>query len=91
MGWVMITLDELPATMPREGAVRIELVEGVPLFRASGEVQKRIEALLERSAQAVLTSGEAQELERYAEIDDYLSLVNRVVRNLLLEEGQGEA
>ncbi|MCM0591159.1 MAG: hypothetical protein ACSI46_21170 [Gloeotrichia echinulata DVL01] len=39
-------LLHLPKSLPLDGAVRIELVEGVPIFRASSLVQGRIEALL---------------------------------------------
>ncbi|HYW19116.1 MAG TPA: hypothetical protein VE956_07315 [Nodularia sp. (in: cyanobacteria)] len=36
----------LPKSLPLDGAVRIDFVEGVPIFRASSLVQGRIEALL---------------------------------------------
>ncbi|MBM4259363.1 MAG: hypothetical protein FJ147_26120 [Deltaproteobacteria bacterium] len=39
-------LQQLPTTLAAEGAVRIEIEEGVPIFRASTVVQTRIEALL---------------------------------------------
>jgi hypothetical protein len=39
-------LQSLPATLPLDGAVRIELVEGVAIFRASSVVQALIETLL---------------------------------------------
>lgn len=38
-------LNRLPSGLP-EGAVGIELEEGIPVFRASGAVQARIESLL---------------------------------------------
>lgn len=75
-------LDSLPGTLPLEGAVRIEMEEGVPLFRASNTVQNRIEKLLRKHKDSGLTKEEATELDRYEEIDDYLSFLNRVVRNL---------
>jgi hypothetical protein len=78
-------LNRLPIDLP-EGAVRIDLVEGVPIFRASSAVQARIETLLDKQADGALAVDEAQELDRYAEIDDYLSFVNRTVRNLSLSE-----
>ncbi len=34
-------LSHLPNSLPLDGAVRIELVEGVPIFRASNLVQGR--------------------------------------------------
>ena len=75
-------LQRLPHTFPLEGAVRIELEEGVPLFRASSAVQSRIETLLTKQQATGLTEEEEKELDRYEEIDDYLSFLNRVVRNL---------
>ena len=35
-------LKNLPNRLPIEGAVSIELVEGVPIFRASSSIQSRI-------------------------------------------------
>ena len=77
-------LHQLPTTLPVEGAVRIEIEEGVPIFRASSIVQSRIEALLSKQGTAKLTAEEEKELDSYEEIDDYLSFLNRVVRNLVL-------
>lgn len=79
-------LDKLPSTMPDEGAVNISLEEGVPVFRASEHVRQRIQTLLEKQQSAGLTELEEEELERYAEIDDYLSHLNRLVRNLVLSQ-----
>jgi hypothetical protein len=76
-------LQRLPVTLPIEGAVRLELQEGVPIFRASTAVQKRLAALLRKQQASTLSAEEAEELEQYEEIDDYLSCLNRVVRNLL--------
>lgn len=77
-------LRALPSTLPLEGAVRIELEEGVPVFRASGSIQARIEELLLKEREVVgLTTEEKEQLDRYEEIDDYLSFINRVVRNLM--------
>src|SRR2546430_6284483 len=39
---------------------------------------------------ASLTEDESQELERYEEIDDYLSFTNRMLRNLRSEEHTSE-
>ncbi len=74
-------LENLPMTLPRENAVRLELEQGVVIFRASHYVKKRIEDLLEKHKTDSLTSEEAKELETYEEIDDYLSHVNRLIRN----------
>ena len=79
-------LYELPSTMPDEGAVNIVLEEGVPIFRASTHVRQRIQHLLEKQQAEGLTQREEEELERYAEIDDYLSHLNRLVRNLVLAQ-----
>ncbi|MGB5960479.1 MAG: hypothetical protein WBG73_07475 [Coleofasciculaceae cyanobacterium] len=83
-----LKLQNLPATFPIEGAVRIELVEGVPTFRASSVVQTRIETLLFKQQTELLNSDEEQELDAFEEIDDYLSFLNRVVRNLSLTEDE---
>jgi len=74
-----------------ENAVRIELEEGVPVFRASAAVQTRIEALLSEQHDSTLSPAEEQELDRYEAVDDYLSFLNRVVRNLYHSQGAQEA
>lgn len=76
-------LHALPATLTLEGAVRIELEEGVPILKASSSIQARIEKLIFKEHGEGLTVKEKTELDRYEEIDDYLSLVNRVTRNLI--------
>jgi hypothetical protein len=76
-------LRALPAMLPLEGAVRIELEEGVPVFRASNSIQARIEGLLLKEREVGLTIEEKGELDRYEEIDDFLSFINRTVRNLV--------
>ncbi len=78
-------LDSLPRSLPLEGAVRIEMEDGVPLFRASSTVQTRIETFLTKQQAAGLSAEEASELDRYEEMDDYLSFLNRVLRNLAQE------
>ncbi|MBD1892888.1 MULTISPECIES: hypothetical protein [unclassified Coleofasciculus] len=82
-------LRSLPNSLPVEGAVRIELEEGVPIFRASSFVQTRIEELLSKQQDSPLNTAEEQELDSYEEIDDYLSFLNRTVRNLFLSQNQG--
>ena len=76
-------LRVLPTMLPLEGAVRIELEEGVPVFRVSDSIQAQIEELLLKQQKAGLTAEEKEELDRYEEVDDYLSFVNRVIRNLI--------
>ncbi|MHC5827833.1 MAG: hypothetical protein ACYT04_71095 [Nostoc sp.] len=83
-----LKLSHLPNSLPLDGAVRIELVEGVAIFRASSLVQGRIEALLIKQKESALTSEEETELDEYEELDDYLSLVNRIIRNTLLISNQ---
>lgn len=84
-----LKLHHLPNSLPVEGAVRIELVEGVPIFRASSFVQERIEKLLAKQKETALTSEEEKELDEYQELSDYLSLVNRTMRNVLLNPLHG--
>ncbi len=59
----------------------MELVEGIPIFRASSLVQTWIEALLAKQQDNPLSLEEEEELDCYEEVDDYLSFVNRIVRN----------
>ena len=75
-------LHGLPVTLPRDGAVQLELEEGVLIFRVSNAVQDRIESLLHKQRDASLSPDETQELEQYEDIDDYLSFTNRMLRNL---------
>jgi len=75
-------LHGLPPTLPRDGAVQLELEEGVLIFRVSDAVQDRIESLVNKERDASLSADEAQELEQYEDIDDYLSFTNRILRNL---------
>ena len=79
-------LQTLPASLPVEGAVNIVMEDGIPIFRASQLVQQRIEALLDKQADDHLSPEENSELDRYEEIDDYLSFVNRTIRNLYLNQ-----
>jgi len=76
-------LQSLPAMLPLEGAVRIELEEGVPVFRASDAIRERVETLVAEQGRGGLSRAEEEELDRYEEIDDYLSFVNRVMRNVI--------
>ncbi|MGH9846071.1 MAG: hypothetical protein ACREEM_45805 [Blastocatellia bacterium] len=83
------TLRRLPATLPREGAIEIELEQGVLVFRVTQSVQDRIESLLDKQREANLTSTEEEELQQYEEVDDYLSFLNRLIRNLAQFQQQG--
>ena len=75
-------LRSLPSTLPCEGAIQLALEEGTLIFRVSEVVQDRIEALLHKDRSASLSVDEAEELRQYEDVDDYLSFVNRLVRNL---------
>ena len=81
-GFVFPHLQKLPDSMPRDGAISFKLEEGVPVFRASTAVQARVELLLEKQLESGLTGAELDELDQYEIIDDYLSYLNRLVRNL---------
>jgi hypothetical protein len=76
------TLEKLPATLPRSGAIDLELEQGVLIFRVAPAVQERIETLLDKQRAAALAPGEEEELQQYEDVDDYLSYLNRVIRNL---------
>ena len=76
-----LALNSLPQTLPRENAVRLELEQGVIIFRASSSVQHRVEELLEKEKAGHLSATEKKELDTFEEIDDYLSFVNRLIRN----------
>jgi hypothetical protein len=69
--------------LPLEGAVRLDLQEGLPIFHASTAVQRRIATLLRKQQTRALLPEETAELDRYEDLDDYLSFLNRVVRNLM--------
>jgi len=51
-------LNHLPKTLPLDNAIRIELVEGALIFRASATVQERIETLLDKQNTAALIKKE---------------------------------
>ena len=76
-----LKLEYLPATLPQEEAIKIELFEGVPIFRASQKVQQRIENLLIKQQENSLSLEEEQELDDHENLDDYLNLVNRTIPN----------
>lgn len=71
----------------KENSVRLEIEQGVVIFRASKEMQTRIEHLLEKNKSDSLTKSEEIELSAYEEIDDYLSHVNRLIRNSTQNSG----
>ena len=77
-------ITTLPKNLPLDGAIAITLQDGVMIFRASQNIQERIENLLDKREETPLTETEEQELDDFAAIDDYLSFVNRMIRNNFL-------
>lgn len=75
-------LNQLPKSLSRENAVEIELDQNVLIFRATKNTQNRIENLLDKQKESNLSEIEENELRQYEEIDDYLSFLNRLTRNL---------
>ncbi len=71
----------------KENSVRLEIEQGVVIFRASRDMQARIENLLNKNKTDSLTDDEEIELSAYEEIDDYLSHVNRLIRNSTQNSG----
>lgn len=81
----MPKLKALPKSLPLEHAICIDLQNGVPIFKASSDVQRRIEQLLLKQKKLKLTKREDHELSLYEELDDYLSFANRIIRNVVFE------
>lgn len=81
-------LQVLPGLLPMDNAVCIGIEEGVPILRASQTVQDRIEVLLVKQRESGLSEDDETELDGYEEIDDYLSFVNRTIRNLSVSHAQ---
>ena len=77
-----VSLKGLPAAFRREGAIDLTVEQGVIILRASKAVQTRIESLVRKNRTTKLTQAEKRELQQYEQIDDYLSLLNRLSRNL---------
>ncbi|MBI3960042.1 MAG: hypothetical protein HY328_14615 [Chloroflexi bacterium] len=75
-------LDALPKTTRLDSAIDLDCDEAIPMLHASRSVQARIEDLLNRQRRSPLSDSEDAELEAYAELDDCLSFLNRVIRNL---------
>lgn len=84
-------LQSFSDSSPIEGAASLTVEEGIPILRASHIIQDRIETLLAKQTDEGLSLDESTELDRYAEIDDYLSFVNRTIRNLYLTQSPRSA
>ena len=80
------TINNLPRSLPQDGAINLELEGGVPVLRASPATRNRVEDLLQKQKDSPLTSDEEQELGQYEDIDDYLSYLNRLTRNLAIAQ-----
>jgi len=78
---ILPQLDRLPDRFTLDAVIGLELIEGIPLFRASNTIRDRIQTLLD---QPELQASEEAELDDYEILDDYLSWVNRIMRNLYL-------
>lgn len=87
----ILTPADMPAALRRDGAINLEVEQGVIILRASKAVQDRIESLLNKQQTAKLTRSEKKELQQYEQIDDYLSLLNRLSRNLAQSQKAQEA
>jgi hypothetical protein len=76
------TLNGLPRGLQQDGAITIELDGGILVFRASQTVQTCVADLLQKQKSSQLMPDEEQELRQYEDVDDYLSYLNRLTRNL---------
>lgn len=83
--------DALRQALPLDNIVRLELQENIPIFRAIPSLQSRVETLLEKQQTQTLNPTEQAELLQYEELDDFLSLVNRLVRNVTLNPDTARA
>lgn len=86
----MPKLHGLPMSLPRDGAVQLEFEQGILIFRTSQAVADHIESLLHKQRTDSLTQAETEELDQYEDIDDYLSFINRLLRNLALRQDESE-
>lgn len=71
----------MPKNLLKDNAIRLEIEQGVLIFRATEKIQNRIAELVEKEKTLALTAKETEELDAYEEIDDYLSYINRFIRN----------
>lgn len=83
MAALLDNLQGLIEVLPLEHGARLDVIDGVPIFRAPHEMQARIEELLAAQQTGALSDEERRELSRYESLDDFLSLVNRLIRNAL--------
>ncbi len=74
-------LENLPKDLLKDTAIRLEIEEGVLIFRATEKIQTGIAEQMEKEKNKSLSANEIEEQDAYEEIDDYLSYVNRIIRN----------
>ena len=79
--FLLPTFRAFPNALPLDNVVRIELQGELPIFKAMPWVQQRVTELIQQNSVAALSSEETRELDGYEEMDDFLSLVNRLIRN----------
>ena len=77
-------LQHVPEIALQLGYLRVESVEGIPVFRISEKFQERLEDLMYKLREEGLTSEEEQELDKFEDSDFYFSHLNRVIRNMYL-------
>lgn len=69
------------ASLPLENAVELVLEQGSNHFQGFVSRSDQIAELLDRQGSGVITPHEESEFDAFEEIDDYLSHVNRLIRN----------
>lgn len=79
-------LEALPPSFPAEGALNIKIKEGIPVIKSSSKIQNRIERLINRQKRGELSQDEIDQFDYFEQIDDYISLLNRITRNIFLEK-----
>jgi len=79
-------LETIPSSFPTEGALSLEIREGIPIIRSSSIIQNKIDRLINKQKEYGLSPDETDEFDYFEQIDDYISLVNRITRNIFLEK-----
>ncbi len=86
MAYALPEIKNLANSLPLEGAFIMDLQDGIPVFRASNHIRDRVEFLLFKEKESELTDNETMEFNQYEEMDDFLSFLNRVIRNLYIHQ-----
>ncbi len=66
-------ITTLPQNLPLDGAIAITLQDGLMIFRASQNIQQRIENLLDKREETPLSETEEQELDDFVAVN-YLKI-----------------